>query len=258
MLGTASKAHEAGWNVVRLNLRNCGGTEHLTPTLYHSGMSGDVAAVVRYLAESERLDRIAVAGFSLGGNMVLKMAGEWGHEAPAALLGVSAVSPAIDLSASADALERSSNIIYHKRFVRSLRGRMLRKDALFPNRYDTSLLRGARTIRDYDTRYIAPIFGFRDAEDYYDRASAIHVLDRIAVPTLLLHAADDPFIPFTLRVEAAVRANPSVRSVVTSRGGHVGFLAATEPGQREDRHWAENRLVEFLSLLSYTPAVFPS
>lgn len=252
MLGTADKALAAGWNVVRLNVRNCGGSEHLSPTLYHSGMSGDVAAVLRHLTEEEGLDRVAVAGFSLGGNMVLKMAGELGRGAPDALLGVAAVSPAVDLSAAAARLEAPSNRFYQWRFVRSLGARMRRKAALFPGRYDVARLRGMRTVREYDDRYIAPLFGFRDAEDYYDRASSLHHLGAVSVPALLLHAADDPFIPLTERVRRAAAASPYVRLLETGRGGHVGFVAADGAG--EDRHWAENRVVEFLRILEYNRA----
>jgi predicted alpha/beta-fold hydrolase len=252
MLGTADKALAAGWNAVRLNIRNCGGTEHMGPDLYHSGMSSDVAAVVRHLVEVERLEEIAVVGFSLGGNLVLKKAGEWGPDAPEALVGVASVSPAVDLSASAARREARENLFYQARFVRSLRRRMQHKDHLFPARYDVSRLRGMRTVREYDDRYIAPIYGFRDAEDYYERASARHVLGRIGVPALLVHAADDPFIPVTDRVREAVEANPLARFVVTDRGGHVGFVAAEPAG--EDRHWAENRVVEFLKVLEYNRA----
>ena len=252
MLGTADKALAAGWNAVRLNIRNCGDTEHLGPELYHSGMSSDVAEVVRHLVDEEGLAEIAVVGFSLGGNLVLKAAGEWGREAPEPLVGVAAVSPAVDLSASAARLEARENRFYQYRFVRSLRGRMRRKDRLFPGRYDLSRLTGMRTVREYDDRYIAPLYGFRDAEDYYERASARHVLGRIGVPTLLVHAADDPFIPVTARVREAVEANPLARFVVAERGGHVGFVAAESSA--EDRHWAENRVVEFLKVLEYNRA----
>lgn len=260
MLGAADKAFAAGWNAVRMNMRNCGGTEHLTPTLYHSGMSADVVAVVRHLAEAEGLDGVALAGFSLGGNVVLRAAAELaGMEG---LLGVAAVSPAVDLSAAAARLEAPENRFYQWRFVRSLRARLRLKDRLFPSRFDASRLRGMRTVREYDDRYIAPLYGFRDAEDYYERASSRHALPAIAVPALLLHAADDPFIPLTGRVLAAARANPRVRVVLAEGGGHVGFVGATalagaggEGGPvREDRHWAENRLVEFLCVLEYNRA----
>jgi predicted alpha/beta-fold hydrolase len=252
MLGTADKAFAAGWNAVRMNVRNCGGTEHLTPTLYHSGMSDDVRAVLAHLVEDERLPAVAVAGFSLGANMVLKMAGELGPAAPEALVGVAGLSSAVDLSAAAARIEVLENRFYQWRFVNSLASRMKRKDRLYPGRYDLARLRGCRSVRDYDERYIAPLYGFRDAEDYYERASARHVLAEIRVPALLLHAADDPFTPLTERVRAAAARNPLARAVVTERGGHVGFMAAEADG--EDRHWAENRLVEFLRVLEYNRA----
>jgi predicted alpha/beta-fold hydrolase len=246
MLGTADKALAAGWNAVRLNMRNCGETEHLSPTLYNSGMSADVAAVIEHLIAVERVDRLAVVGFSLGGNLVLKMAGEYGSNIPGAVRALAVVSPAVDLSASAASLERRSNILYHARFVRSLKARMRRKAKLFPGRYDLSRLRGLWTIRQYDERYIAPLFGYRDAEDYYERASARTHIAGIRVPALMLHAHDDPFIPFTERVRREAEGNPFVRVAMTDRGGHVGWVGENAEG--EDRHWAENRVVEWAVL----------
>lgn len=242
MLGTAGLALARGWHVVRLNIRNCGGTEHLAPTLYHSGMSADIESAVEIVASDPRVASLAVVGFSLGANMTLRMAGELGASPPERLKAVATVSPAADLSAAAAALERPSNIIYQRRFVRSLAARMRRKEELFPGRFDVSRLDGMRTVRDYDERYIAPLFGFRDAEDYYERASCIPFIPRIRVPALMLHAHDDPFIPLTDRVRAAARSNPVVRLVETERGGHVGFVSADPT----ERHWAEARVVEFL------------
>lgn len=255
VLGTADKAFAAGWNAIRMNIRTCGGTEALTPTLYHSGMSGDVAAVVRHLVDVEGLREVAVVGFSLGGNLVAKMTGELGREAPEALLAIALVSPAIDLSAAAARLERRANVFYQFRFVRSLRARIREKDRLFPGVFDVERLRGMRSVRDYDGRYIAPLYGFRDAEDYYERASARHVLPSVAVPALVLHADDDPFVPWTDRIAAAARSNPLLRTVETKHGGHVGFIAskASRNGS-EDAHWAENRVVEFLNLMAYNRA----
>jgi len=254
VLGTADKLYAAGWNAVRMNIRSCGDTEHLGPTLYHSGMSADVVAVLRHLIDGERLETVALVGFSLGGNMVVKTAGELGPEAPPELLGVAVVSPALDLAAAADRLEQPANRFYQWRFVRSLGQRMRRKGRLFPGHYDLGRLRGMRTVRDYDNRYIAPIFGFRDAEDYYERASAIPHVGGVSVPTLLLHADDDPFVPLTDRARRAAGANPRVRTVTTAHGGHVGFVAAAPKSPAEDRHWAENRVVEFLKVLEYNRA----
>lgn len=250
MLGTADKFLAAGWNTVRMNVRNCGDTERLTPTLYHSGMTDDLHEVLRYLLDEEQVPLVGIVGFSLGGNMTMNLAGELGKSPPPELLGLATVSPAIDLAASADRLEEPRNIIYQRRFVRSIRKRLERKAAHFPGVFDLSRLRGMRTVRDYDDRYIAPLFGFRDAADYYERASARESLGSIGIPTLLLHALDDPFIPLTDRVRTAASANPLLRIVTTPRGGHVGWLgdARNAALAGEDRHWAENRVVEFLSL----------
>lgn len=252
MLGTAGKLLAAGWNAVRLNIRNCGNTEHLSPTLYHSGMTSDIHEVLRELVDREGLPAVAVVGFSLGGNVTLKTVGEFGDDPPGALLGVAAVSPAIDLSASAKALESRSNWIYTRRFVRSLKRRMLLKEKHFPGRFDVSRLRGLRTVREYDDRFIAPLYGFRDSEDYYERASCRHVIPAISVPALLIHALDDPFVPMTDRVRRAAHSNPLVRLVETRHGGHVAWVAASdaENGLAEDRHWVENRVVDFLRLLA--------
>lgn len=252
MLGTADKLVAAGWNAVRMNIRNCGDTEHLSPTLYHSGMTSDLAEALAFLVESERLPAIGVVGFSLGGNVTLKTAGELGDRAPSELLGVATVSPAIDLSAAAARLESRENWLYTRRFVRSLQRRMRTKDRHFPGQFDLSKLRGMRTVREYDERFIAPLYGFRDSEDYYERASSRHVLPSIAVPTLLLHAADDPFIPLTDRVRQAADKNPLVRIVETPHGGHVGWVGASRGRDTvaEDRHWVENRVVDFLQLLA--------
>jgi predicted alpha/beta-fold hydrolase len=254
VLGTADKLFAAGWNAVRMNIRNCGDTEHLGPALYHSGMSADVVAVLRHLLETERPETVALVGFSLGGNLVVKTAGELGSDAPPELLGVAAVSAALDLRAAADRLEAPANRFYQWRFVRSLGDRMRRKARHYPGRYDLGRLRGMRTVRDYDNRYIAPIFGFLDADDYYERASAIPHVGRVSVPTLLLHSDDDPFVPLTERALRAAGANPRVRIVTTSRGGHVGFVGAAPEDPSEDRHWAENRVVEFLEVLKYNRA----
>jgi predicted alpha/beta-fold hydrolase len=169
--GMADKAWRRGCHVVRLNQRNCGGTEHLTPGLYHSGLTADPLAVMRLLA-AEGLSRFAVCGYSLGGNLALKLAGEVDGDDAARLVAVAAVSPPIELAQCVDALERAANLAYHWNFLRGLRGRMRRKIALFPGRYDPRALRTIRTVRQFDHLYTAPHNGFDGASDYYHRASA--------------------------------------------------------------------------------------
>jgi predicted alpha/beta-fold hydrolase len=246
MLGTAEKACRAGFNAVRLNMRNCGGTEHLTSTLYHAGLTDDLRAIIKELTEQDGLGEIYVAGFSLGGNVVLKLAGEYGDAAPSELRGVIGISPAIDLASCADAIELKRNVVYSFRFVFSLRSRLRRKAELFPHLYDLSRMKGAWTIRRYDDAYVAPHWGFRDAADYYNRESAVRVINRIAVPALIIHAKDDPFIPHSQFDRPEVKANPNLAALSPDEGGHVGFISAGATG--EDRFWAERMVVEFVKL----------
>lgn len=248
MLGTAEKALAAGFSVVRVNYRNCGGTEHLTPTLYHAGLTGDLGQVIRELIEVDGLSEIYLIGFSLGGNIALKLAGEYADNAPHQIRGVVGVSASIDLAACADAIELRRNIVYSLRFVWSLRGRIRRKAELFPDRYDRSLLDGVWTIRKFDDAYVAPHFGFRDSADYYERASAIRVIDRVKIPTLIIHAKDDPFIPFSQMNRREVTGNPNIFVVGPDQGGHVGFISADGEGER--RFWSESTAVRFVELMS--------
>ncbi len=246
MVGAARLAHRAGANVIRLNQRNCGGTEHLTPTLYHSGMSGDLAAIVRELEARDGLTRILVAGFSMGGNLALKMAGEMGEDTPSSLLGICAVSPALDLAATVTNLERPSNYAYERTFARGLRRLVVRKKHLYPNLYDTSALARARGVRDFDELYTAPHGGFDGASDYYRRASAIHRTSRIRLPTLVIHAQDDPLVPFEPLRRPEVLHNPNIHLAAPPHGGHVAFVSTS----KTERFWAEGRLARFLELLS--------
>jgi predicted alpha/beta-fold hydrolase len=244
VLGTTAKALAAGMNVVRINVRNCGGTEALGPTLYHSGLSADVGAVAYALLAEENLPRLALLGFSMGGNLVLKMAGEWGREAPSELRAVCAVSPAVDLAPSAAALHRPSNWIYEQYFLWSLRRHLRRKARLYPDRYQLQRLRRVWTLRQFDDRITAPYCGFAGADDYYARASAARVVERIAVPALLIHSNDDPFIQILPETRARLQANPWMQYIETAHGGHCGFLA--DPDGYDGR-WAERTVVEFLA-----------
>jgi predicted alpha/beta-fold hydrolase len=247
MLGTAEKALEAGFNTIRVNFRNCGGTEHLTPTLYHAGLTDDLRHIIGELIDKDGLDEIYLAGFSLGGNVALKLAGEYGAAAPAEMKGIIAVSPSIDLAACADAIEMRSNTIYHLRFIFSLRNRMRRKARLFPDRYDASLLRRIWSIRKFDDTYTAPHAGFLGVAHYYERASALRVIDRIELPTLIIHAKDDPFIPFGQFNSPELTGNPNIALLAPDRGGHVGFIRGDAEG--EARFWAEVMAIEFLKMM---------
>lgn len=243
MRGLADKAFRRGFNVLLLNQRNCGGTEHLSDSLYHSGLSADPEYVIRELIELDRLPAIAVVGYSLGGNVALKLAGDYGDAAPDALRAVCAVSPTMDLARCVDALERPSNVLYEWNFVRNLKRRMRRKARVMPGRFDLGVLRGVRTVRAFDEALTAPHHGFRDAADYYHRASSLRVVDRIRVATLILSADDDPFVPADQFEHEALTRNPAVSVVITRGGGHCGFYA--EPTVDFDGYWAEHTAVSF-------------
>lgn len=243
MLGIAGKGMAAGMNVVRMNQRNCGGTDALSPTLYHSGRSQDVAAVAQNLMDQDRISRFALAGFSMGGNLVLKLAGEWGKTGPAQFRSVVAVCPSMNLAASADALHLPANRLYEYHFMWKLRGRLRAKARLFPEVFDTSRLRGVTSLRDFDDKITAYYSGFEGASDYYQRSAAANVVDRVAVPTLILHAANDPFIRILPETRQKILSNPNITFVETEDGGHCSFLA--EP-DGDDGRWAERQLVDFL------------
>ena len=243
MLGMAEKAFTLGFSVVLLNQRNCGGTEHMGPGLYHSGLTADAAHVIDELTTADRLGAIAVAGYSLGGNLALKLAGDFGSAAPPVLKAVCAVSPIIEVGRCVDALERWTNRAYQWNFVKDLKRRMQRKAALFPGRYPIDRLRSVKTVRDFDEAITAPHFGFRGAADYYHRASAMRVIDRVRVPTLVLSSRDDPFVPADLFDAPALRQNPWITPIITRHGGHCGFIG--RGNGHDDPYWAESKIVEF-------------
>ncbi len=243
MKGLAEKAWQRGFSVVRLNQRNCGGTEHLTRGLYHSGLTADARAVVEELIARDRVPAIALAGYSLGGNLALKLAGEYGANAPRELACVSAVSPPIDLTRAIVLLERRANRIYEHNFLWNLKRRIRRKRAVFPDAYSTRGLRGIRTVRAFDNVYTAPHNGFTGADDYYARAGAIRMMANIAVPTLIISAKDDPFIPVEPFYDLRVTGNPNITLAITEHGGHCGFLA--KRCAEHDGYWAEWRILEF-------------
>ncbi len=247
VLGTSAKALAAGMNVVRMNVRGCGCGETLCRTLYHSGMSADIQIVVRELIQREGIGRIALVGFSMGGNQVLKLAGEWGGVYPSQVCSIAAVSPAMDLALSADALHLPSNRLYEWRFLLSLRQRLKRKLQLFPDAFAVSKW-WWKSIRDFDDCVTAPHCGFLDAEDYYTRSSASQVVDGIAIPTLILHSKDDPFIRVREETREKLKRNSRITYIETDHGGHCAFRANSDG---YDGRWAERQVVRFINTFSH-------
>jgi hypothetical protein len=242
VLGIAEKAYQRGFHVVRLNQRNCGNSEKLTPTLYNSGMSEDYQAVFEELAEGDGFTQIFFAGYSMGGNLVTKMAGEYGTAAPRALRAVCAICPALDLAACADALNKRENYFYQRHFVKGLMARYTRKAALFPKIYSQDGFGKIRSVREFDDAITAPSFGYRDAQEYYETASARKVVGRVRVPMLMITAQDDPFVPYESFLAALVTENPAIRFLAPEHGGHCAFISRRAGAER---FWAEARVVEF-------------
>ena len=244
MRGLADKAYRLGLNVVLLNQRNCGDTEHLSKGLYHSGLSADPAAVIRELIEVDGLNAIAIVGYSLGGNVGIKLAGDYGSQPPSPVHAICAVSPTMNLGRCVDALERRENAVYEWNFVRNLKKRMRRKGRVLPGLFDLRQLSSVKTVREFDEMYTAPHHGFNDASDYYHRASSLRVVDKITIPTLILSAKDDPFVPHEQFSENAISNNSNVTTLITDYGGHCGFYTSPEAGF--DGYWAEQTVLNFI------------
>jgi uncharacterized protein len=243
--GIAELGFSRGYSVIRINQRNCGGGEALTPTLYNSGMSSDYRAVCEQLIQGG-LSQIFFVGYSMGGNLVLKMGGEYGSSAPKELRGICAVCPALDLAACADALERWDNHFYERHFVANLMRRYRKKARSLPQRYKGRLARRVGSVRQFDDVITAPNFGYRDAADYYEHASAKCVLKDLNVPTLVITSKDDPFVPYSSILAAGVEESPAITLVAPHRGGHCGFISK-QGGPA--RFWAEQSVVDFCDSL---------
>lgn len=235
MRSLSGAALRAGYAAHRFHMRTCGGTEHLAPTLYHAGLTGDLLSVVREFAGEGR-GPVFLVGFSLGGNVVLKLAGELAEGACPLLAGVCAVSAPLDLAASARRIADPENRIYERRFVRHMRTRLRAT-----GRYQTADLAGLRTVMEIDDHITAPSFGFPDAAHYYHTQSAKQYLQAIRIPALLVHSRDDTLVPFSSVSSHLAGTNPCLELQACDHGGHLGFL-----GRRPYRFWADHTILEWI------------
>jgi predicted alpha/beta-fold hydrolase len=248
LLGLSKKAFARGFHTVRVNMRNCGRTEHMTPTLYCAGLSQDLGSVVEHLRQNFGIEAMYALGVSLGGNVVLKFLGEQETEGIRFLRAAAALSPPIDLAAGARKIDEKGNWIYQRHFVASLIQRLRRKAELFPGIADMRRVERIRTIYEFDDVVTAPHFGYGRADDYYRLASSGPLLRNIRVPTLIIQSMDDPMIPFEPFQKSGIEENPALQLLATRHGGHTGFLAIRRPHPADfDWYWAESRIVDFLS-----------
>lgn len=245
IVGNTARALAAGLNVVRMNMRSCGGTDHLSPTIYHSGRSGDVGLVLDAVIRQQHLQSVALVGYSMGGNLVLKFAGENPAALPPQLKAIAGVSPLMDLAVSSAALHQPANRIYEWHFLRNMLARVHRRIALFPRIYGDAAVDRIRTMRDFDEHIVARYGGFRDADDYYYSVASSQYSTSLRVPTLILHSLDDPFIRMLPSTRQALRSNPHVSYIETRHGGHCAFLSPRGVGG--DGRWAEQTLLGFLT-----------
>ncbi len=235
MQSLSAFALEAGYAAHRFNMRTCGGTEQLSPTLYHAGLTSDLASVLREFRREGRVPAYLV-GFSLGGNVVLKLAGELGEEALPLIAGVAAVSTPLDLSACAHRIAQPDNRLYERRFVIRMRDRLCAT-----GRYSKADFADLTTVIGIDERITAPSFGFGDAENYYRTQSALRFLEGIRVPALLIQSKDDTFVPFEIFTSEALRSNSRIELLVTQHGGHLGFI-----GRKPRRFWADQAIIGWI------------
>ena len=231
-----------GFGVHRANFRTCGGTEEMCETSYHSGLTSDTRTILEEIAARE-LGPIFLVGFSLGGNVALKLTGELGQTS--LIAGTCAVSTPIDLATCVRCLGKPSNLLYARRFLDRLRSRVMRKSESSPHLYSTAALENVKTIWEFDDRVTAPLFGFGTAANYYGTQSSAQYLDAIRIPTLVICSKDDPLVPFTIYDQPAFRRNPALTLLATEHGGHLGFLSRRRP-----RFWLDGIVLGWISAIA--------
>lgn len=243
VLGLLGGARRLRWRAAALNFRSCSGEPNRLPRSYHGGETSDLAWVVDRLAMEEPAAPLLCAGFSLGGNVLLKYLGERGDAVPRQVRAAAAISAPFDLAASARWLARGPGALYTRRLVASLRRKTLEKLRRYPGLVDRRAVLAARTLEQFDDAVTAPVHGFRDAEAYWAASSSLPLLAGIRRPTLLINALDDPFFPTRLLPVREASANPHLRALFPARGGHMGFLSGAIPGL--PRPWAKEQTLAF-------------
>ena len=243
VLGIVRALNRSGWDVLAWNMRGCSGEPNKTVRSYHSGITEDLEAVVEHVTQRGKYHAIGLVGFSLGGNLTLKYLGEQGPEINRAITGAATCSVPCDLASGAEQMAKPSNKIYMKRFTRMLHEKIKAKMRIMPDRISDEGYNLIKTFRQFDDRYTAPLNGFRDAQDYYDRASSRQFIPKITIPTLLVNAKNDPFLSRECYPIEEAETNPSFFLEMPKSGGHVGFIAFNNRGE----YWFESRVVSFLN-----------
>ena len=241
MKGMARALSRGGFDITCMNFRGCSGEMNRKPRFYHSGATDDLETVLEHVINQNKYNRIYIIGFSLGGNMILKYLGEKGHQLNPLIKKAMAISVPLDLSASCLEIAKKENILYEKRFLKSLKNKIIRKTELGLLHVDIPLLKKVSSVWEFDEHFTAPLHGFKNARDYYEKCSALGFIEKISIPTLILNAQNDTFLSETCYPETLLREHPFVHLETPKRGGHVGFSSFREKGM----YWSEKRAVEF-------------
>ncbi len=243
VLGMVKAVNKIGWDALVVNFRGCSGVSNKRVRFYHSGDTQDLETVISYVTANENYSELALIGFSLGGNIILKYLGERGTQTNSLITKAVAFSVPCDLESSSHHLARSANKIYLKRFLRLLRKKIRMKMAIMPEQISDHDYKTIKTFKEFDDRYTAPMFGFSGAEDYWRKASSKPFLASISIPALLVNAADDPFLTDLCYPTEEAKNNPRFFLEIPKFGGHVGFMAFNPTRE----YWSESRTVSFLA-----------
>ena len=241
--GMVKALNRKGWDTVALNFRGCSGEPNRKSRMYHSGETQDINLVTKHILSADSYDELALIGFSLGGNVVLKSLGESGIDTDPRIKAAVAISVPSDLKACSDKLEQLSNRGYSRRFLRMLRKKIINKSYEYPGLIDTSGLDSVRSLKEFDEEFTAPLHGFNNADDYYSRSSSKQFLHNINIPTLMLSSADDPFLAPECYPFEIASGHEWLHLETPRHGGHVGFVAFND----QDEYWSETRTAQFIS-----------
>jgi len=251
ILGLMERSRPQGWNVFCPSMYDISETKR-KPTVFHSGCSRMIDDLLKKAARKLEFGEVLLSGVSMGGNIILKMIGEWGGALPENVKGAAVISPLVDLPGSADKMEQHSTFIYRHSFLKKLRATMVRQAVRYQHYADLERVNRARTLRQFDAAFTAPLSGFASVDEYYSTQGSEAVLEDISIPTCIVHSLDDPVLTSRALHTGGAVNNPEITVCLTRKGGHVGFLSARPEGERGS-YWAENRVIDFLDRVSTIP-----
>ncbi len=240
--GTAKLFSQNGWDVLAWNCRSCSGEMNKAFRLYNHGEIGDISELINHALRTKHYEKIVLVGYSMGGNISLKYVGAKGKELPDVVRGAAAFSAPTNLKTSAELLDLPKNRFYRDRFMRKLTKKISAKSELYPGKLDMSRLKNVKVWKDFDDFFSAPVNGYRDADDFYEQASAVNFIKEVCIPILICNAQNDPILNADCAPKALAEKHPFIFVETPKTGGHVGFLV-----KNDEFTWAERRALDFLS-----------